>query len=398
MSSPRPIAMLLAACLLTAAVAVGAQEVIDNGEQPAQGVVTAGMRELWRLGGEDEDLFFGTVARITQDENGNFYLLDGQLSEAHIISPEGEHIATVGGEGDGPGEMRQPGDMFLTPDGNINCLTGFPGKVVSLTPDGIPAGTVELKDMPFGVLIRGLAGDQGLVLGGIRMEFGGGSVSKQNYFLAHYDMEGNPLGTLVAKTNSIDYADLEMTESAMDFVWRRIDLGPDSRLYVAEDRDVYSIKVMDLAGNVEKIINRRIEVPERTERQKEIANQIIDAVAGYYPAPLKRKSIQDSEAVVDNLTVTRDGRIWNTPPVAADQLPAGTWTMMDVFDADGRFEKQVALEGDFNRYRDAALVMPDGKLIVVTGALDAFLNQMNAAGGSAGEVDPLEVICFELEM
>ncbi|PID80445.1 hypothetical protein CSB20_07435, partial [bacterium DOLZORAL124_64_63] len=65
---------------------------------------------------------------------------------------------------------------------------------------------------------------------------------------------------------------------------------------------------------------------------------------------------------------------------------------------DGVYQKQVALEGHFDRNRDAAMIMPDGKLIVVTGALDAFLNQMNAAAESADEVDPLEVICFELEI
>lgn len=402
MPKSRTIAPLLAAALLLIALPAAAQKVVDNGPEPAQGLVKAEMHELWRLGGEDEELFFGTVARVAQDSEGNFYILDGQLSEAHIFSPDGDYMKTVGREGEGPGEMRQPSDLFITPDGTLNCLTGFPGKVVSITPEDVPAGTIQVREdghpMPFGVLIRGLATSEGLLLGGIRMEFSNSGVSKQNYFLAHCDREGNLLGTLVAKTHVIDYSEFQLNEEDMDFIWRRMDVGPDDRLYVAEDRDRYSYKVMDLDGNVEMIVNREFQAPRRNDRQREVAEQVIDAVAKYHPAPLQGKSIRDTEPATDSLTVTRDGRVWITPATDESQLPAGTWTMMDVFGPDGTFEKQVALKGDFNRNRDAAMIMPDGKLIVVTGALDAFLNQMNAAGGSAGEVAPLEVICFELEM
>lgn len=402
MTFPRPLTLFLAAVLTMASVSVSAQEVINNGPKPERGLVQAGMRELWRLGGQDEDLFFGTVVRIVQDAEGTFYLLDGQLSEAHIISPEGEHVATVGRQGTGPGEMQQPGDMFITPDGNINCLTGFPGKVVTLSPNGAPAGITQMRvdghPMPFGVLLRGLATREGLILAGIRMEFGNSPVSKQNYFLAHCDMEGNLLHEFLTKQNTIDYSQFAINEEDNDFAAWRMSMSPDDHLFVNPGRDVYRIQVLDLQGHLVKIINREFKAPQRTAEQRKAAEQIIDGIAGYHPVPLQSKSICDSEPVIGQLVVTNDGRIWTTPAVDEKQLPDGTWHLLDVFSPEGKFERQIALEGNFNRNRDAAFVMPDGKIVVVTDALDAFLNQMNVAGEDTAEVDPLEVICFELEM
>ncbi|PID80855.1 hypothetical protein CSB20_05375 [bacterium DOLZORAL124_64_63] len=402
MPTPRTTVLLLVTALLLAAFPAAAQNIVNNGPKPAQGLVKAQLKELWRLGGEDDDVFFGTIARVTQDAEGRFYILDGQLSEAHIFSPDGEFIITVGREGEGPGEMRQPSDMFLTPDGNINCLTGFPGKVISITPDNVAAGTTQLRKdgqpMPFGVLIRGLATSKGLLLGGIRMEFTSNGISNQNYFLAHCDREGNLLNTLAAKQHVIDYPQFTLSEKDMDFIWQRMDTDGNDRLYMAVDRDRYSYQVMDLEGNVEMIVNREFQAPKRTARQKKTAELIIDAVAKYHPRPLQDKTILKTEPAIGNLTVTRDGRVWIAPAVQDSQLPEGTWALLDVFGPDGVYQKQVALEGHFDRNRDAAMIMPDGKLIVVTGALDAFLNQMNAAAESADEVDPLEVICFELEI
>ena len=54
------------------------------------------------------------------DDDGNIYLLDSQLSEVKVFSPDGEPLKTLSREGDGPGEFRAlssvhvlPGDTLL---------------------------------------------------------------------------------------------------------------------------------------------------------------------------------------------------------------------------------------------------------------------------------------------
>ena len=56
---------------------------------PAQGYEPSErieMQELWRLGGEsdDENEFFGVIADIQIDKDGNVYLLDGQLNVVKV--------------------------------------------------------------------------------------------------------------------------------------------------------------------------------------------------------------------------------------------------------------------------------------------------------------------------
>jgi len=399
----RNVAVLCLCVLMVAAGSIMAQTVINNPAQPAGGVVEASLVEQWRLGGEDEDLFFGTIARTHLGTDGNLYILDGQLSQVHVIDPDGEYLRSVSKEGDGPGEVRQPGDFFVSEDGSINILNGFPGKVVSLTADGTPIGNVgysiDGKQTQFGVFIRGLATEGGMILGGINMTFGGGPLSEQNYYLARCDVEGNQINRLIEKTSTIDYSDFRLSEESMDFIWARVASGPDGKIYLGKQRDEYSITVMDPDGTVGRIINREYQAPARTQRQKKIATQIIEAIAVNYPTPLQGSEIENTEPAIGNITVTDDNRIWVQPGVGDNVLPEGTWAIFDVFDPEGKFEKQVALKGSFNRNRDSVSVLPDGRFLVVTGALDAFLNQMGAvkSDDSQPEVDPLEVICFKLE-
>ncbi len=82
-------------------------------EPPAERSVE--LQEVWRIGGEDdEDILIGVVGRGVMDDQGNTYLLDRQLSQILVIGPDGELAKTLGREGEGPGEMSRPSDVFLT--------------------------------------------------------------------------------------------------------------------------------------------------------------------------------------------------------------------------------------------------------------------------------------------
>ena len=391
--------------LLTLAVAGGsfAQSTVDNPATPSGGIIKVSPVEQWRIGGDDEDLFFGTIARTQVGPDGNLYILDGQLSQVLVISPDGEHLDTLSKEGDGPGEVRRPGDFFVSDDGTVNILNGFPGKVVSIAADGTPIGNVgysiDGKQTQYGVFLRGLATRDGMILCGINMTFGGGPLSQQNFYLARCDSKGNQINRLFEKSNTIDYSDFRLTEAGLDFIRARVATGPDGKIYIGKERGDYAITVMTPDGTVDKVIKREFKAPARTERQKKIATQIIEAIAVNYRTPLQGSEIEDTEPAISSITVTDDNRLWVQPGVGDSALPDGTWAIFDVFDPQGIFEKQVALKGSFNRNRDSVTVLRDGRILVVTGALDAFLNQMGAVKSdeSEPEVDPLEVICFKLE-
>lgn len=377
---------------------------VENGAAPAGGLVTASLQELWRAGGADDDVFFGNVGRVTTDPAGNVVILDTQLSEAHVYAPDGAYLATVGKEGDGPGEVRRPGDMFVAADGTFCLLQGFPGKIVKLTSDGLPAGdaTYSAGDGAagqFSVMVRGLPHPDGMVLVGIQMTFGGGSTSDQNYFLALCDADAARRQSLLEKTYTVDYANFVMDELSMDFVYNRVAVAPDGRIFTIPGRNDYAIRVFGPGGALERVVTRDYEPLLRDATRRDIALSIVKGVAANYPAPLREATIEDTEPDITGMWAVDGGELWVQTSRGDAEAPAGAWTVLDVFDADGVFARQLALPGGHDPLKDALHVLPDGRMVVVKGALEAFLNQMAVSseeGADAEEGTPLEVICYGL--
>lgn len=92
---------------------------------PAQGLWGEG--EGWRL---VEDLRLGTptgegaesftsVLGLEVDEAGRIYVLDGQAKEVRVFDSHGRHVRTLGREGEGPGEFKNPRGMTIGPEGHL---------------------------------------------------------------------------------------------------------------------------------------------------------------------------------------------------------------------------------------------------------------------------------------
>ena len=82
------------------------------------------LEELWRAGGDDE-LLLGRIEEVRLGPDGNLYLMDQQLSQVLVLSPDGEYMRTLSREGEGPGEVRRPAGMLFMPDGNLGLLQPF---------------------------------------------------------------------------------------------------------------------------------------------------------------------------------------------------------------------------------------------------------------------------------
>lgn len=173
---PRGIAIAIVSCTITLTPANAGSwagtETVENGvtwvrnpADPSEGRGVIELKELWRIGGETdaEGEFFGVLNQITTDDTGNVYLLDRQLTEVKVFSPDGAYLRTIGHEGEGPGEFVRPSDVFLTPEGRVAVVQGFPGKIVLLSKDGTPAGEYPTPKREQ----TGLGGFQGVASPGI---------------------------------------------------------------------------------------------------------------------------------------------------------------------------------------------------------------------------------------
>lgn len=398
----RRLAPLGLSLLLVSGAVAAEPAVVQNGAKPAKGTKTAKLTELWSRGGEADDVFFGAASAIVPGPDGQILVLDTRLSEIKVLDAEGELVRTVGREGDGPGEARRPGDMFLTSDGTICLLQGFPGRVVKVKPDGTPAGEAKYgTGQPgagqFAVLVRGMAHPAGMALAGISMTFGSSSVSNQEYFLALCGPDGTRKQLLLSKHSTVDYADFALDEMAMDFVWQRVAAAPDGRLFVAPERNEYRVRVFGVDGQPQRDIVRAYQSPVRGAELKDQAKRILDAIGANYPTRPKRVTVEETSPPVAGMWVTADGRLWVLTGDEQPTRPKGTWCQLDVFAPDGTFEQQIALPGTHDQRQDALFLLPDRRLVVVTGALDSFLSQQAVAADQKVEGSDLAITCYRLE-
>ena len=198
-------------------VAIEGIRTIQNPAEPIHEPFTATLDELWRLGGDTdvEEEFFGVILGITNDDEGNIFLLDLQLAEIKIFSSDGEYINTIGREGEGPGEFRFPISMFFLPSGNVGVIQAFPGKIITLTPEGDPSGDLPLPPVEGGgnrMLMGGQMGGDNLVLA-CRLNTLEEGQFTQTCFIAKVDEEGNEASRYHSEDRVLDFANVVIDES-----------------------------------------------------------------------------------------------------------------------------------------------------------------------------------------
>ncbi len=366
---------------------------ILNSNEPVDGSVTLELEELWRAGGEDSDMLFGVIIRVLTGEDGNIYMLDMQLSEVHVFSPDGEFLRTLSREGEGPGEVRSPSDMLFTPDGRIGLVQTMPGRVVLVHPDDTPGGTLQIGGSDptqgaFSVLVTGSSRGGNMVLGGISMSFRPPGVSEQTYFLSSVSVEGAELHRYVSKTHTLNFAELYMNEDEIDFVWERYALLDDGRVCVVPARDRYEIEVYNPDGSIDRVIERAYESRKRTADDKQEAKLLLKAIAANYPAPPRGYRVLDTDPDITMMQTHPDGSLWVRTSRGDYDAPAGLLATFDLFDTEGHYRRQVNLKGPGNPREDAVFLLDTDRVLVVTQALSSYRSMQGVAKDADDEADP----------
>lgn len=409
MKTSRLLTVTLAAALLAAAAAQAAPAVnvvegvphVMNGAAPVDGVRTVHLEEQWRIGGSDEDVLLGIVTRVLVDDANNIYLLDQQLAEVQVFSPTGDHLKTLGRQGDGPGEVNAPGDFVFMPDGTLGMVQIFPGKIVKLTMDGDPAGefnpdTGGPTAGGFLALVNCRSAGGNLVLSGVQIrpnEAGTGQL--RNYFVRSYAMDGAPQAEYLTKQAEWVFdGNFKFREIDNDFIWWRMDVGGDGSLVVCEERYDYALSVYAADGTLTRVIEREYESWTRSDEVYKRFEAIMEAQSANFPFPVERE-VEKLEQDVGDLRVDRDGNIWVLPSRQMYEPEEGSFATYDVFDGEGVFREQVKVVCPGNPSTDRLVFAGDGLAFQVTGFWDAVLSA-SAAGGGAEDAEPMEIICYKV--
>lgn len=394
--------LLAVTAVVLAPQLVLAQEEVKNPAKAPKGVETIKLKEVWRAGGwDDEEVLFGVITDIIADRDGNFYMLDSQLNEVQVYSPEGEYQRTIGREGEGPGEFRAAFNLLLLPNGNIGVLQAFPSKIIGLTPNGDPADDFLLpkgeNEVGFKVLFAARnAGEQLAVVYGFNQPSETGFIQKS--VLSLFGPDADNERNLFTQESVMNAADPKITELEWDTFRNRWTSGSDGRVYSALHWGDYKINVWGPNGKLIHVITREFPVHERSEEQSERILEIYKGFTRQIPIPNMQYEIESNWNPIQTINARDDGTLWVQTSRGSWELPKGQIGGWDVFDNNGKLIRQVVLEGKGNPQQDGYFFVRD-RLFVVTDFLDAMMALQGGAGASEEvdeEAEPMEIICYQL--
>ncbi len=373
---------------------------VRNDAAPRDGEQVWTLKEQWRLGGADEeDVLLGVVSQVIADE-GRVYLLDYQLSQVHVVEPDGSYVTSLSREGEGPGEVRQPLDLLITPDDNLALMQSFPGKLVKIDRQGMPQGSITFggTDPTQGgvvALTEAVAIEDGYVIAGTEIETGPAG-QKRISFVAACDAEGTERFRLEEKPIEFDIANLRIVEKDQYVVARNNwAVGPDGRIYTAPDRDRYLIHVYGEDGALQRVMERTFEMPERTQEEKDRVRERLEALVARVPVEISVE-VADTEQTIAAMQFDGEGNLWVQHGASDKNLPEGVLQRMDVFSPDGHYLRSIAIRCEGDPDSDRLVFLKDGRIIRLAGLFEAFAAMQGAGTSDEEEEQPLEVVCYEV--
>ncbi len=403
--------LLVVTLLLLVSLPVMAGEIIQSdgittvrNNEPALPAVTLQLEELWRRGGEDDEVMIGLPVEALADDEGLVYLADQQLCQVHVFGTDGELVKTLSREGDGPGEVRGPVDLVRLPDGTFGLAEFFPGKITKVTGDDLPAGniTVDISGgVTGGFTLQTMAESVGdhLIVAGSR-SLPQEKFTERTHFLASIDQEGQQLVRYMEQVSRIQRPHSVVHED--DFLPSfplASALGPDGRVYTPSDRENYVVSVFQADGTLDRIIERPgFETWTRTKQDTRRITTLFESWAGANPDTWPRFDLKKTERAINTLHIDGQGRLWVQHSRSNRGLPADNFLSLDLYDAKGHWQREVRLACEGNPVSDGVRFLRDGRLLLIKGFVVARLACLGSGTPTLGEdeTEVIEIVCYQI--
>jgi len=384
---------------------------VMNPDLPVGKTETVATEQLWRVGGEDDEggEMLGFVTDVLVDDDGLSYLLDSTLSVIQVYDAEGNHVRSIGGEGEGPGEFKMASNFLLLPNGNIGVVQMMPAKLVTLDRQGIPGShfATGKSGGHMQMIQRARASAGAVVVGKITPNFQPDGVEVV-HSLSIVDSDGEHLHTVI-ETSEVQQGGLSIGGPGNEFT-RQFAVGRDGRIFVAQHYDQYAIEVFNTLGEPERVIRREYTSVKRSAAEIAAEEAQNAEMAERFSGSVEM-IVEQFERDIGAMHPRVDGELWVRNSQGTRECPAGALGVFDVFDADGKYQRRVALQADYDDDRDAYILAGD-RLYILKEARKRPASTASSGGGgmmmvvaTRGGADddeedeeavPPSVICYRL--
>jgi len=375
---------------------------VYNGDVPLQGERSVTLEERWRVNAEDEEELIGVISAAISGPDGEVWLADNQLGQILVYSATGMFLRTVSREGEGPGEISQPSDLFWLPDGSLGIADRKMGQFTHVDSHGMPLPSIHLEDSAGSSL--GTCWLQRVRCRGGRLAVCGNKFGNrddgtpvQTRFFGLFDLDGREVVRLRDKPSGFDFGARTFDEQQNWFVEQgQMDLDADGRVYFADERDAYRILVHDAAGVLVTVIERSYEQRRRTADERERMHGRVTMSINGETVRLDSEFLETAPAI-ERLQILDDGSLWVVNGHGTQRGSATGIRSFDVFDREGRFQEVVHATTDVDEEQDRLWRLDDGRWILVKNLTAAWRTMSPSdEDDDAQDADAaLEIICLQ---
>jgi hypothetical protein len=317
------------------------------------------VEEEMRLGALEADpsYQFGQIGSIAVGSNGDIYVTDLQAQQVRVFSNSGEYLQTIGGPGNGPGELGRnaryltvsPGDTLIVPDPTNRRVNRY-------APDGTALASTPLRPEE-GRPMRYYLTHRGVLVAQVRMPTP--DTLDHIVVLEPSGLFGDTLTTF--PSGGAGRIPGEIHQFSPEPMWN----VTDSLTIVYGVNNDYRIGMYDRAGSLTRILAKEYEPAPVTPRDRRAFFAYLDGAwldAGVVPSRLPELHAITRFAEVYpayyGIHIGYNGSIWvqriQTPGGLSDEelerynfLEEFGSTTSDVFDSEGRYLGVVEMPARF---------------------------------------------------
>lgn len=306
---------------------------------------------------------FSELNGVTRLAGGEVVVLEGSLSELRFFSEHGEHIRTIGGMGDGPGEfgeagsfMRLAGDSLLVRDTRKSSLVLFAPGGEHVRNEPVDRRTMwGLGDFRWMGWYEPPLPDRSL------LEFLGTEETVEVPAGESGPTESHPNRLLIRVSADRSTADtlglyraphtcfVELPGGSVEFVEHpffergHLAIGTDPTMIYMSEGNEYSVRRFSQGGAPDMIMRRTLprRTPTREEREAAWTEAVRDVAPERLPEIPRDLSVPDVAPDILGMVAGPDGELWvQREPFVRGQSRA----VLDVFSSEGLYLGEIRLD------------------------------------------------------
>lgn len=294
--------------------------IINNPKEPIYGEDIFSSEQELSIGEAEgrEEYMFSRAWYVAVDNEERIYVMDQGESQVKVFDKNGTFLRSIGKRGQGPGELQNPNEIFLT-DNNQLIFEDF---ILGLNFYSLEGKFIRSLSTARVFPIRVLINSKGYILALVNVA----EPSKNEKEIKLFDADLNFLKTLVTIPES-DSQDFNPFRPGIHWALAKYD-----NLVVGYLED-YELQIFNSDGELIKKINReydpvKIISEEIEEMKKRVKPGLKLIIPKHYPA------IQD-------LFADDEGRIFIQ---TYERVKDGNGYYFDIFDTEGRYISKISLK------------------------------------------------------